>query len=151
MRWTDITSDRAEAIVENLFGESIQLHEQHLLKDVFRSRPVIVHYDHWWQYTIEGIVAVLFIIGIWCGRRSRFLWLALSFFALDMLLHVGLGFGLNEVYIMSAHWIYVIPLSVAFLLKAAAPKLRRALIAGLVMLTLWLFAYNITLIAHYLL
>ena len=42
-------------------------------------------------------LVLLFIGGIWCGRRSRFLWMALGGFAFDMFLHMGLGFGINEV------------------------------------------------------
>lgn len=41
----------------------------------------------------------------------------MSYFGLDMMLHIGLGFGLNEVYIMAGHWIYAIPIAIGFLLK----------------------------------
>ena len=112
MRWTDITTSRWETAVENLFGESLQLHEQHLLGDVFRRRPIIVRYDHWWNYGVEAVAVLLFLVGIWCGRRSRFLWLTLSFMAVDMALHMGLGFGINEIYIMSPHYLYAIPIAI---------------------------------------
>lgn len=126
--WTDVTTSRSESIVENLFGESIQLHQDYLLGDVLRTRPMMVHYRYAFNYIIEGIIALLFVLGIWAGRRSRFFWLAMSYFALDMVLHVGLGFGINEVYIMSAHWIYIIPIAVAFLLEGyrEAPQGSRA-------------------------
>lgn len=42
--WTDVTTSRTESIVENLFGESIQIHQDYLLGDVMRSRPIIVNY-----------------------------------------------------------------------------------------------------------
>ena len=45
MRWTDITTSRVESVVENLFGESIQLHQKHLLEDEYRCRPMIVRYS----------------------------------------------------------------------------------------------------------
>ncbi len=117
-RWTDVSTPRWPSIRENLMGESLQLHETNLLEDVLRSRPVIVPYNHWWNYLIELIIAVFFLLGIWLGRRERFLWTVLSFFALDMVLHVVFGFGLNEVYIMTAHWAFALPLAIAYVLKA---------------------------------
>ncbi|MBQ6210615.1 MAG: GtrA family protein [Prevotella sp.] len=149
MRWTDISTPRWDSVVENLFGEAIQLHSDYLLQDEFRSRPVIVRYHHWFNYAIEALVILLFLHGIICGWRSRFMWLCMSFFLIDMALHVGLGFGINEIYIMSAHYIYVIPIAIAYLLKALAPMPRRVLRVIVTLLTLYLFAYNGYLIISY--
>lgn len=149
--WTDVTTSRTESIVENLLGESIQLHDDYVLGDVLKSRPMMVHYRHVFNYAVEGIIALLFVMGVWAGRRSRFLWLAMSYFALDMVLHVGLGFGINEVYIMSAHWIYVIPIAIAFLLKATH-KHRNALALRtlITVLAAYLWVWNVALIVQYL-
>ena len=55
MRWTDISTPRLASTVENLFGESIQLHQDHLLQDVLKdNRPVIVHYRWVANYVVEG-------------------------------------------------------------------------------------------------
>ena len=149
--WTDITTSRSESIVENLLGESIQLHQDHVLGDVLKSRPMIVHYRHWYNYAVEGLIALLFVLGVWAGRRSRFMWLVMSYFALDMVLHIGLGFGINEVYIMSAHWIYAIPIAVAFLLKNVGRRRYQLALKGvLALLAVWLWAWNVTLIVGYL-
>ena len=149
--WTDITTSRSESIVENLLGESIQLHQDNVLGDVLKSRPMIVHYRHWYNYAVEGLIALLFVLGVWAGRRSRFMWLVMSYFALDMVLHIGLGFGINEVYIMSAHWIYALPIAVAFLLKNVSRRRYQLALKGvLALLAVWLWAWNVTLIVGYL-
>ncbi len=149
MRWTDVTSSRIGAIVENLFGESIQLHQDYLLGDVLRSRPMIVNYRWWVSYVIEGLIVCLFALGIWIGRRSRFLWLVLSFFGMDLLLHVGLGFGLNEVYIMSAHWIYAIPIAIGFIVPKLTTSGRRLFAVLISLLTAYLLIYNVSLLVKY--
>jgi len=148
MRWTDITTSRWSSAVENLFGEGIQLHRDYALGDVLRHRPVIVNYRSPVQYIIEAFFLLLFLAGVWCGRRSRFLWIALACAAFDMLLHLGLGFGLNEVYIMSAHWIFVLPLAMTFLFKILAPSLRGRGGVGLLLLllTLYLYVWNLSII-----
>ncbi len=149
LAWTDISTSRSESVVENLMGESIQLHEDYVLQDELRHRPMIVNYRHWWNYAVEAIIMVLFVAGIWAGRKSRFLWLVMSYFALDMMLHIGLGFGLNEVYIMTAHWIYALPIAIGFLLKKAKPRYARMLTGLVAAITLYLFIYNGSLIIGY--
>ena len=151
MRWTDITTSRWESGVENLFGEAIQLHPDYLLKDTYRNRPIIVKYRWVYNYVIEAIIFLLFIFGVVCGGRSRFLWLCLSYFLLDMGLHMGLGFGINEIYIMSAHYMYVVPIAIGYALKNLAPYPKHILRISLTLLTVYLFAYNGYFLIDYLL
>ena len=114
-----------ESIVENLLGEPVQFHQKYFLGDVSNRktpRPMIVAYDHWANYAVSGFIVFLVLMGIWCGRRERLLWMALSWFAFDMLMHVVLGFGLNEVYIFSVHWLFIIPLALAYLMRRNLPS-----------------------------
>lgn len=150
IKWTDVTTPRLQTAVENFFGESIQMHRDHLLEDTLRSRPVIVKYDFLACYIVEALIMLLFVAGIWCGRRSRFLWMVLSGFAFDLFLHLGLGFGINEVYIMGPHWLFALPIAMAFLIKAVERKRGgRWLTAVVTTLTAWLFVYNATLFVSY--
>lgn len=142
LRWTDITTDRCQTVVENLFGEGIQLHQDHLFEDVLRSRPMIVHYRHVANYVAEGALLVLFILGMVYGRRSKFLLLCLSCWALDMALHVGLGFGINEIYIMTPHWAYVIPIAIAYFVRAVPRRLLLPVRVFTVLLTLYFWLWN---------
>ena len=73
MSWTDISTSRTESVVENLMGESIQLHSDYLLGDELRHRPMIVKYRYWWNYAVEGIISLLFLAGIWYARKSKYL------------------------------------------------------------------------------
>lgn len=153
MGWTDATTSRWQTLVENMFGEGIQLHQDFLLVDELRgdnNRTIVVNYRHWWNYAVEAIIVWLFLCGIWAGRRSRFLWLTLSYFALDMLLHIGLGFGINEVYIMTAHWIYALPIAIAYLLHSMNDKkVYRPCLALVSLIALYLLIYNGSLIVGY--
>jgi hypothetical protein len=146
-QWTDISTPRGWSFVENIFGEPIQLHQDYLLGDVLVKRPVIVHYRWIWNYIAEGLILLLFLAGIWYGRRSRFLWLAMSFFGFDMVIHFILGFGLNEVYIMSPHWLMVLPIAMAYVLLH---KSQRWLRYGTTILAIYLLIYNSWLYISYL-
>ncbi len=154
MKWTDITTSRTDVAIHNLFGEAIQLHRDNALGDVLRNRPVVVKYSGLWSvanYTAEAILVVLFLLGLWCGRARLFMWTAMSFFLMDMVLHMGLGFGINEIYIMSAHYLFVMPIAIAYIIKRNNSS-RKAVcsISSLVAaLAIWCFCWNMTVICNY--
>lgn len=150
-QWTDISTSRWQTLAENWFGESLQLHQDYLLGDTLRQRPVIVHYRLPFNYVVETIVVLLFAGGIWCGRRQRFLWLTMSFLGFDVLIHIILGFGINEVYIMSAHWLFTFPIAIAYLscnLKGRVLVFERI---AVIMTALFLYIWNLSLFGSYLL
>ncbi|MGN0282578.1 MAG: DUF6080 domain-containing protein [Prevotella sp.] len=149
MKWTDATTPRLESTVENIFGEPIQLHPRFLLCDTLRNRPVIVTYDSWLPYAIEGLIVVLFLFGTACGYRSRFFRMAATGVAFDAFIHIGLGFGLNEAFIMTAHWIFIIPIALAYLLRSLKGRLLLAVRLALLFLVVYLYAYNLSLMANY--
>lgn len=148
LKWTDITTSRWQTVYENLFGESVQFHQDHLLEDVLVQRPVFQRYRWSMSYWVETLVIILFLAGIWCGRKHRFLWLCLSCFAFDLFIHVILGFGINEIYIMAPHWLFVLPIATAFLfLQIRNQWLRWSVLC----LTLYLLIYNGYLLTEFLL
>ena len=147
--WTDISTPRWESTVENMLGEGFLLHRDYLLEDCLRTRPAIVPYRSWFGYVHEVLLLLLFAAGVWYGRRSRFLWMLLSCMAFDLVLHLGLGFGLNEVYIMTAHWAFVIPVAIGFLLHHVKGLHHFSLHILIALLTLWLWIWNGWLITQY--
>lgn len=150
LKWTDITTSRLTTVYENLFGESMQFHQDYFLEDTLVHRPVFVPYRWTLSYVVEAAILLLVAFGIWCGRRNRFLWLCLCCFGFDMFIHLLLGFGINEVFIMSPHFLFVLPVCIGYLAKAVGSRIwlfRTCLLA----LTLWLLAYNGRLLVDFLL
>ena len=148
LKWTDISTSRWQSTYENLFGESIQFHQDYFLEDTLVHRPVFVPYRWSLSYCIEALTVLLFVAGIWFGRKSRFLWLCLSCAAFDMFIHLILGFGINEVFIMAPHWLFVLPIATAYLLKSIRHQSLRVVIT---LLALYLFIYNGYLLTDFLL
>lgn len=149
---TEYHIDRLPSLVENVFGEGLILHDTYTLKDPNRGdhRPVLVRYGHWGYYVVEGLIVTLFLLGIWMGRREKFLWMVLSMFLFDMLLHVGLNFASADVYIMTAHWAFVIPVAIGYLIKKGT-TLSRISAFTVLGLTVFLWQYNLSLITQYML
>lgn len=150
LSWADMSISRTESLVDNVFGESLMLHKEHLLEDIHSHRPIFVKYHSPIPYLIEAIIVCLFFIGLWMGRRQPFMWLVAAWVACDAFIHLVLGFGLNEVYIMTAHWAFIIPIAIGYILKNAKEEQRSYLRSGLLILSIFLFFYNGTLIFDYL-
>lgn len=142
--------DRGGIFVENFLGESIQLHRRYLLQDALIKRPVVVRYSWKAQYVAEAAYTLLFILGILAGRRSRYLWLMMGILAFNILLYFPLGFGLNEVQIMTCHWAFVIPIAMAYLFRppSALRVPPSAFRLPLLLLTVYLWLYDIVLFWH---
>ena len=147
--WTDTTTPRGATALHNLFGEGVQLHQDYLLADALVNRPVFVHYRWAWSYAVEAIVALLFAAGIAMGRREPFMWLCLSYAAFDLFIHFILGFAINEIYIMSAHWMFSIPIAIGYLVRALGGRWRKAAVWSAAALACYLYAYNGALVAQY--
>lgn len=147
LEWSDITTDRWQSAVDNLFGESLQLHRDYLLEDVQQTRPVFVQYRSALNYVVEALLVVLLAVGAWMARREKFFLMVLAWFGFDMLMHMGFGFGLNEVYIMTAHWAFIIPIAAGYILRRSNSMATRVLVAAL---AVWLWAYNAAIVIGYL-
>ena len=147
LEWSDMTTSRWQSAVDNLFGESLQLHRDYLLEDVQQTRPVFVEYRSAVNYIVEALVVLLLVAGAWIARRKKFFLMVLSWFAFDMIMHMGFGFGLNEVYIMTAHWAFIIPIAAGYILRRKNSMAARVLVVAL---TLWLWTYNAVIVIGYL-
>ena len=138
----DVSTPRIPTIVENFFGESIQLHQRSLLMDVSWERPIFVEYNWSLNYIIEAFAVLLFIVGIVFSYKQRFFKMLLAWFACDLTLHLILGFAVTEVYIMTSGWAFIIPISYGYLLKRLSMKWLKLARVALIVLTIYLWIYN---------
>lgn len=151
---TEYHIDRLPSLIENIFGEGLILHDTYVLRDSNKNnRPVDVRYRHWWQYCIEFQIVAMFLLGIWLGRRERVMWIAAMMFLFDMILHVGLNFASSDVYIMTAHWAFVIPIAYAYILKhfKGQPIVDSFVRCIVLFFTIYMLANNVPLIIHHIL
>ncbi|MBM6993050.1 MAG: hypothetical protein I3J02_07295 [Prevotella sp.] len=146
----DFKTPRTPAIIEDFFGESILLHRDHALGDVYVDRPSMIYYHAWWYYAIEAIFVLLFVYGVWLGRKHHLMQMMLCWFAFDVTLNLILGFAINEVYIMASGWIFIIPIAIGYIIKALPKAYLFPLEALLLFLALFLWVNNATLIVNHL-
>lgn len=74
----------------------------------------------------------------------------LCWFSFDVFLNFILGFAVNEIYIMTSGWAFIIPVAIAFILKSLPEKYHFPMESLLFFLTLFLWCYNTGIIIHHL-
>ena len=83
------------------------------------------------------------------------LWMSLSYLGFNIFLHIILGFGINEIYIMTPHWAFVLPIAVGYLLEERGTRKeergRRSVRLAVLLLTAYLLTYNGWLLTEFLL
>lgn len=153
--FTDITVPRIPSLIDNVFGEGILLHREHLLQDPhgkgMARRPLFIPYSSTLPYIAEALLLMLLAAGIIIGIRDRVLWLPLSWFILDMIVHVGFNFAIHDVYIMTAHWALVFPVAISCIIRRLQHNRRfaNAASAFLSVLTLYLLCHNLSLLTAF--
>src|SRR3712207_6393701 len=159
-RWLDTSTSRMASFVENFVGESVLLHDDHLLEDQLKGRPVIVAYSSLWSYIIIGVILLLTVAGLALGWRDTFMRMSASWMAFTLFLHFIPGFALKEVYIMGAHWLFFIPIAMGYLLRRMGQGAGQNLTLGRMLigtrllvgvLMVVLYGHNLRLIATHLL
>ena len=150
MKWTRGEVSKADILHENFFGESIQLHRKNVLGDVLRDRPVVVEYNWRVQKHLVYLLEMLLVVGLVAGCRRRITLVLSGVLLFNLLLHVVLAFAINEVYIMTAHWAFVLPVAVAMLLVGSPRPVRWALLLFVALFTIYLYAYHGYLLHRYL-
>lgn len=151
--FTDAETDRLTSVTANIFGEGLQLHDKHLMKDVNShqgARPLFVEYSNYANDFVEVLLLIMLAAGIVFGHRSKLLHTILLWFLLDMVIHVAMTFAIKDAYIMTAHWALIFPIAMAFIFKVCD---RTRLIARIActMITLWLLTWNGYWLASYML
>lgn len=157
-QFTDNSVARLPLLYENMFGEGFLLHEDHLLEDADsknakKCRPVFVVYRHCWEYIVNAIIIILFVAGVWYGRKNRLIYLAIAPLLFDLVVHIGFRFAAKDIYIMTAHWAFVLPIAMACLLgrntenNIIKKRIGAFLSLLILVVTLFLWYHNLSLIA----
>lgn len=79
-------------------------------------------YQNVWEYLWVGIIFLLALTAIFLNRKNRLVWMLVNFFVVDFAIHLLLKFGLRTAYIYGAHYIFIVPMLLPWLLVAGKNK-----------------------------
>lgn len=75
------------------------------------------------------------LLSLWINRKKQLVHVFLCFLVVDVLIHLILGYGLNEGHIFSGHWLFMFPILLAML----SNLFRNAIVRNIYYLCLFLF------------
>lgn len=125
----------------------------------FLSEPIIFHssssvvytkdatilesYPSFFFHCIIAFLLVFAFVGLFKNRRDLIVKIVFSCIMCDVLIHIVLGYGLNELHLFCEHWLFFIPISIALGLSSLkSNNLRIFFIIILLLLSLFLASYN---------
>ncbi len=76
------------------------------------------------------------LLSLWINRKKQLVHVFLCFLVVDVLIHLILGYGLNEGHIFSGHWLFMFPILLAML----SSLFRNAIVRNIYYLCLSIFS-----------
>lgn len=99
---------RAEAFFSNFLAEPVLFHFQSLA--AVRERIIMPFYGSPMPYLLLAAIALAVALSLWANRRHVCVRLFAAYFAIDVLICFGFGFGVDEANIYAPHYLFFIPL-----------------------------------------
>lgn len=146
MVWTGETVSRFDAFVYNMFGESSILHKNSINKDGIG----FVSYSNIFINVVNYIFILMVFCGIYIGRKTPLMKLLTIFLSTDILLHIIIGFGINEVHIFSPHYLFIYVISIGYLIKNTTGYWRTGILSFIFLTFVVVSVNNILEIYRYL-
>jgi len=148
-----------DAAWQSLFGHiapaSLSLAERLRLVGVFFSEPLILRgepfdtrvitggYDSWLQPALLVLMWLVVVSSLWLNRSHLLVRLIAGMFAVDVLIHFVIGWGLTETQLYGGHWMYAPPLLAGLLFGKLAPRARKGYAIALLVLAALYFGCNL--------
>lgn len=79
-------------------------------KDYFMYQIDAVGFSYIWEHIYTLLLSVLLFVPLFTDFKNKLVQLLFLLFAVDLIVHLVVQFGMHEGYIYGGHWVYVIPL-----------------------------------------
>lgn len=88
------------------------------------NRLVILHdfYKDVWQYLWMGAMLLVFATSIIKCRKNIFVQMMLAMWSIDLAIYFIIGYGIGEGFIYGGHWIFIVPMILAWGYKSLSRK-----------------------------
>lgn len=114
-------------VTDLFFGAPIFYSGNHVIRGIaehLMSHLLIIPYFYYYigQYIFIGILYSLVVISIIKNWKNKYIHMLLLLFCVDIIIHIILKYGVRDYIIFGGHWIYIIPLILAWLIQSIHNK-----------------------------
>lgn len=131
-RAVDYHTGHIRHIIDGFFGAGLILPEiitldKHMMLNISEFpnsvREIVpAVYDSIWYYIPLVVIYGFVLWSIIKNIKNKHVVILILVWGCDILIHLVFKFGMNELYLYAGHWIYVIPLLIAWGFKSLPPK-----------------------------
>jgi len=79
------------------------------------------------DYIFGSVILVLCIISVYVNRKNKLIYILLLSFAVDLFISGGLKYGLYNSFIFGGHWVFIIPMLLAWMYPGLKNKRQRTI------------------------
>lgn len=130
--------ETVKASISGFFGAPLLLPDFQIIQRALPKGPYTIQilYDTFWQYGFTlAILTMLFFSIIYNWKNKLVLFIAFNLF-FDIVLHLFLQYGLNELIIFAGHWVFTFPLLIGWLIKKQNNNVQKVIAGVLIACTL---------------
>lgn len=114
---------------------------------LFETSPIfpsinLDYFHNWYNYLFAIILYILLVAGIIRNFRERLLWLLIAMFSVDIIIHVIVGYGLQDPFIYGGHWVFIVPVLIGWLYKSLSDNVKKYLVGTVFILFLVMLINN---------
>lgn len=143
--FTHTTGQLYKHIIDLLWGSPIFSPELWVHKLRGDNTDVISmgYYQYWWQYLFIIILTSLILLSFIRNYNKNFVQILFLILLFNIIIHVYIRYGLDEPFMFSAHWIYIIPLMLGWLFQSTSKQVQKYMFTLYGFMFIAMFANNI--------
>lgn len=109
---------------------------------IIRSVDVI-DYAFWWQYAYMGVLTCMVIVSFIKNYANKFVQILFLLLSVDIIIHCVYQFGFSWPFIYGGHWVYCVPLLLAWLYKSFKKSILNIFYYVICGMTIFLIVNNL--------
>lgn len=117
---------------------------RHIENTLIVQQQIVI--DFYFSHYLLIPLLLFYLLILYCcylNRKNIYLWMILAMFSVDFVIHIALRYAINEGFIFSGHWVYILPLIIAWGIKGMKGRLRTILTSVFVVLALFFLVNNV--------
>jgi hypothetical protein len=121
LQYTGSRIDKCHLFIDNFLSEPILFHDKTGI--VFSSETInLPSYPNLFFYLPVAILFILTLFSVIINRNLGLTWLFCLCFTIDILIHFGIGYGIEEAQLFCGHWMFYLPIMIGLLIKHLTQK-----------------------------
>jgi len=101
------------------------------------------YFEHIWEYIVITSVGLFVITSVILNYKNKYVQILSLYFLCDIVLHLIVKYGIDEAFLYSGHWFYLVPLLLGWLYIAIPQKYRKYYTLVLGTLTILIITNNL--------